>query len=690
MLDTFNFIDMKKVIYAVMISSAIIATSCGNNKPERTSGIRFSDLDTTMSPTEDFYQYACGGWMKNHPLTAEYARYGSFDKLAEDNQEQLKGLITEIAKDNHKKGSIPQKIGDLYNLGMDSATIEKQGAEPLQTELQSIAAMSQKTDLTNKLAAYALEGGSPLFGVFGEANPNNSSERIAWVWQTGLGIGDRDYYLDNSPEMTTIRFEYVNFIASLMEISGYQKVANITSATDMAKRVLVFETELAKAFMDKNDTRDPYKTFNMISVDEWQKMLPIIDVKLYMKTLGLGTITSVNIGQVAYTKSLNKILEKTDMEVIKAYLAVGYINGASNYLSSAFVDANFHFYGRILSGREEQRPRWKRVVGSVDGSLGEAVGQMYVEKYFPAEAKERMLKLVTNLQEALRERIEQNTWMTDSTKQKSYEKLDAFIVKVGYPDAWRDYSDLQVEKDSYFANIQRASRFETAYQLSKIGTPVDPTEWLMTPQTVNAYYNPTTNEICFPAGILQVPFFDMNADDAVNYGAIGVVIGHEMTHGFDDQGRNYDKQGNLNNWWQDSDATNFKERTDVLVNYFNNVEVLPGTCANGTFTLGENIADNGGLNISYVALQKAKEQGNIKENMDGFTADQRFFIAYAGVWAGNIREAEMLRRTKEDPHSLGKWRVNATLPHVDAFYKTYDVKEGDKMYLAPKDRAKIW
>lgn len=690
MLDTFNFIDMKKVIYAVMISSAILATSCGNNKPERTSGIRFSDLDTTMSPTEDFYQYACGGWMKNHPLTAEYARYGSFDKLAEDNQEQLKGLITEIAKDNHKKGSIPQKIGDLYNLGMDSATIEKQGSEPLQTELQSIAAMSQKTDLTNKLAAYALEGGSPLFGVFGEANPNNSSERIAWVWQTGLGIGDRDYYLDNSPEMTTIRFEYVNFIASLMEISGYQKVANITSATDMAKRVLAFETELAKAFMDKNDTRDPYKTFNMISVDEWQKMLPIIDVKLYMKTLGLGTITSVNMGQVEYTKSLNKILEKTDMEVIKAYLAIGYINGASTYLSSAFVDANFHFYGRILSGREEQRPRWKRVVGSVDGSLGEAVGQMYVEKYFPAEAKERMLKLVANLQEALRERIEQNTWMTDSTKQKSYEKLDAFIVKVGYPDAWRDYSDLQVEKDSYFANIQRASRFETAYQLSKIGTPVDPTEWLMTPQTVNAYYNPTTNEICFPAGILQVPFFDMNADDAVNYGAIGVVIGHEMTHGFDDQGRNYDKHGNLNNWWQDSDATNFKERTDVLVNYFNNVEVLPGTFANGTFTLGENIADNGGLNISYVALQKAKEQGNIKESMDGFTADQRFFIAYAGVWAGNIREAEMLRRTKEDPHSLGKWRVNATLPHVDAFYKTYDVKEGDKMYLAPKDRAKIW
>ena len=370
---------MKKVIYAAMISTAIVATSCGNNKPERTSGIRFSDLDTTVSPTEDFYQYACGGWMKNHPLTAEYARYGSFDKLAEDNQEQLKGLITEIAKDNHKKGSIPQKIADLYNLGMDSVTIEKQGAEPLKGELQSIAAMSQKRDLTNKLAAYALEGGSPLFAIFGEANPNNSSERIAWVWQTGLGIGDRDYYLDNSAHMETIRKEYVTLLSKFMQLSGYDKEAKIANTDEMAKRILAFETELAKAFMDKNDTRDPYKTCNIVSVDEWQKMLPIIDLKSYMNTIGLGAIKSVNVGQVEYTKSLNKILEKTDLEVLKAYLACNYVNGAASYLSNAFVDANFHFYGRVLSGREEQRPRWKRVVGTVDESLGEAVGQMYVE-----------------------------------------------------------------------------------------------------------------------------------------------------------------------------------------------------------------------------------------------------------------------------------------------------------------------
>lgn len=681
---------MKKLIYAAMIGSAFIATSCGNQKPALTSGIRFNDLDSTTSPKQDFYQYACGGWMKNHPLTAEYARYGSFDKLAEDNQEQLKGLITEIAKTCHNHGSIPQKIGDLYNLGMDSATIDNQGAEPLQKELQSIAALSDKKELTAKLASYTLEGGSPLFGIFGEANPMNSKQCIAWVWQTGLGIGDRDYYLENNEKMQNIRNQYVVLLTKFMNFSGYDKLANITDNTAMAKRILAFETELAKVFMDKNDTRNPYKTCNITSIEDWQKMLPVIDIKAYMNAIGLGTIDSVNIGQTDYIKNLNKIIEKTDMDVLKAYLACSFINEGAAYLSSNFVNVNFDFYGRTLSGKEEQRPRWKRVVDVVDGSLGEAVGQMYVEKYFPAEAKARMLQLVANLQAALHDRIEENTWMNDSTKQIAYDKLNAFIVKVGYPDKWRDYSNLNIQNDSYFANIERANRFETAYQLSKIGKPLDPTEWLMTPQTVNAYYNPSTNEICFPAGILQVPFFDMNADDAVNYGAIGVVIGHEMTHGFDDQGRNYDKEGNLNNWWKEEDATNFKTRTDILVDYFNHIEVLPGTFANGTFTLGENIADNGGLNISYAALQKAKTQGTIKEEMDGFTADQRFFIAYAGVWAGNIREAEILRRVKEDPHSLGKWRVNGTLPHIDAFAKAFELHEGDGMYIAPEKRARIW
>lgn len=678
---------MKKLICVAMIGSTLAATSCGNRN--LSSGIRFDDMDTTVSPQEDFYQYACGGWMAKHPIPAEYSRYGSFDKLAEDNQEQLKGLITELAGKQNAKGTVAQKIGDLYRMGMDTAAIEAQGAAPLQERLQKIVAMAGKDELTAQLADLASEGNMPLFGIFNEANPMNSKQQIGWIWQSGLGIGDRDYYLDNNDKMLEVRKQYVVLLEKLMTMSGYDSLAGIQSG-DMASKVLAFETELAQAFMDKETSRDPYKTCNLMSVDEWQKLCPAIDVKAYMSALGLSGVDTVNVGQVDYMKALNGIVAKTDLEVLKAYLACDYINSAASFLSSNFVNANFDFYGRVLSGNEELRPRWKRMVDVVDGSLGEAVGQMYVEKYFPAEAKERMLHLVANLQAALHDRIAANTWMTDSTKQKAFEKLDAFIVKVGYPDKWRDYSGLEIADDSFFANIERVNRFAMAYQLSKIGKPSDPAEWYMTPQTVNAYYNPSTNEICFPAGILQPPFFDMNADDAVNYGAIGVVIGHEMTHGFDDQGRNYDKEGNLNNWWSEADATNFAARTKVLVDYFNGIEVLPGTFANGAFTLGENIADNGGLNVSFLALQKAKEQGAIENVMDGFTADQRFFIAYAGVWAGNIRDAEILRRVKEDPHSLGRWRVNGTLPHIDAFADTWQLHTGNAMYLAPEKRAKIW
>ena len=373
-----------------------------------------------------------------------------------------------------------------------------------------------------------------------------------------------------------------------------------------------------------------------------------------------------------------------------AYLAWNVINEAAPYLSDDFVDASFEFYGKTLSGKEENRERWKRVIGTVSGLLAEPVGQLYVEQYFPAEAKERMLTMISNLKTSLGERISNVTWMSQETKQKALEKLEAIIVKVGYPDKWRDYSGLTIEKDSYYANVMRATKFENEYQLSKIGKPVDPSEWLMSPQTVNAYYNPTTNEICFPAAILQPPFFDMNADDAVNYGAIGVVIGHEMTHGFDDHGRQYDKLGNVNDWWTEEDSKNFVNQAQVLVEHFNKIEVLPGLFANGQFTLGENIADNGGLNTSFVALQHAKEQGTVTEEMDGFTANQRFFIAYANVWANNIRDEEISRRTMTDPHSLGKWRVNGTLPHIDAFIEAFNIKPGDKMYIAPEERARIW
>ena len=684
---------MKKALFVMIIGTAALVSSCGNKKAaeeQLVSGINPEYLDTTVSPTEDFYQYACGGWMAKNPLTDEYARFGTFDKLREDNREQIKGVIEEIAKKDNAKGSIEQKIGDLYNLGMDSAAVEQQGAKPIEAELKKVNDLKALPDLTTYLADAALSGSSLLFGIFGEANPDDSKQCIAWMWQTGLGIGDRDYYLEKNFEPQ--RKAYVKYLTDIIKLSGYNKIAGIEGKEeDAARKILAFETQIAKVFMDKNTMRDPFITKNIMTFDQVKKMLPVIDLDKYTQTLGLR-LDKINVGQVNYIKSLNGILQKADFGTVKHYLATRAISGAAPYLSKAFVDANFEFYSKTLSGIKEQRPRWKRITAVVENYLGEPVGQIYVQKYFPEASKKRMIQLVDNLKLALKERIAANTWMQDSTKQKSYEKLDAFTVKIGYPDKWRDYSGLDIDRSkSYYENVEAASKFETAYELSKIGKPVDKSEWHMNPQTVNAYYNPTTNEICFPAGILQPPFFNAKADDAVNYGAIGVVIGHEMSHGFDDQGRNYDKEGNLVNWWSKADDENFKARTQILVDWFNGIEVIKGTFANGKFTLGENIADNGGVNISFVAMQKAIKEGQVNGGeMDGYSAAERFFISYAQVWAGNVRDEEIVRLTKEDPHSLGRWRVNATLPHINAFAETYKLKEGNKMYLAPEKRALIW
>ncbi|MBO4739407.1 MAG: M13 family metallopeptidase [Bacteroidales bacterium] len=669
----------------------IMVTGCNNknSNEELQSGINRANLDTTANPKDDFYQYACGGWMKLHPLPSEYARYGSFDKLAEDNQQQIKDLILELAGAKNKQNSIAQKIGDLYNLGMDSLTLNNQGAQPLENGLQTIANIKNKTELEAQISDMHLSGISAFFGLFGEAHPTNSDLTIAWLWQSGMGMGDRDYYLTKEDE--NLRQEYKKLMAQLFALSGYSRmVGKQGQETAMAEAVFALENNLAKVAMDKNDRRDPQKTFNYMALPELKQMFSNFDIEKYLSALGLAELDSINVGQPEYFKGLNTLLQKTSLEDIKLYLAWMSILNAAPYLSDEFVDIHFNYYGKILSGKEENRPRWKRVVGVVNGTLIEAVGQMYVDKYFPKEAKARMLNLVENLKAALKTRIEENTWMTDETKVAALEKLSTFHVKIGYPDKWRDYSGLKIENDSYYANIMRSNRFETAYQLSKINKPVDKNEWLMSPQTVNAYYNPTTNEICFPAGILQPPFFDMNADDAANYGAIGVVIGHEMTHGFDDHGSQYDKDGNLKNWWKEEDAEHFAQRTQVLVDHFNAIEVLPGIHADGKFTLGENIADNGGLQVAFLAMSNAIANGEIKDMLDGFTPQQRFFLAYANVWASNIRDEEIKKRTKEDVHSLGKWRVNGTLQHINAFFEAFDIHEGDKMYLAPEKRALIW
>ena len=675
-----------------MTLSLFAATSC-HKGAELTSGVNLDNLDTTVNPAEDFYHYACGGWLKAHPLDAEHSRYGAFDVLAETNQEQLRTLIDSLISNKNEAGSYGDKIATLYTVGMDTVTIEKQGAEPIMPYLNEIAALSDIQGLQAEMRRLHGVGINPFFALFNEADANDAKQCIAWLYQDGIGMGERDYYLKSDGREPALRKAYVTLMETQFANAGYDKLVKKTPA-QLAKMVMDLETRLAKAQYDNETNRDPFKTFNKMTLDEAAKKTPGIDYNTYFAQIGLPKLTSFNMAQPEYFQEIGKILsEPKSVEAVKAYYAWSVINMAAGYLSSNFVDANFEFYGRTLSGAEQLRPRWKRVTSTVDGAMGEALGELYVARFFPPEAKQRMVEMVNNLKDAFAMRINGASWMSDATKKRAIEKLSTIMVKVGYPDKWRDYSGLEIKNDSYFANIIRSNQFDIAYMVSKIDKPVDRTEWGMTPQTVNAYYNPTTNEICFPAGILQKPFFDMNADDAFNYGAIGVVIGHEMTHGFDDQGRHYDKDGNLNDWWEAEDTARFKNNAQVLVDWFNKVKVSdnPLTYANGSLTLGENIADNGGLHISYQALQNALEKRQVNEKeMDGFTPAQRFFLAYAGVWASNIREEAKLMLTQADVHSLAENRVNATLPHVTEFLEAFGIQEGCAMYLAPEMRAQLW
>ena len=671
---------------------ATLFASCGQKEAELTSGVNLDNLDTTANPCEDFYQYACGGWLKAHPLDAEHSRYGAFDVLAENNQEQLRTIIDSVSASKNEAGSLADKIATLYNIGMDSATLQKQGAEPIQPYMNEIAALSTRESLVAEMIRLHKIGINPFFALFNEADPNDAKMNIAWLYQDGIGMGDRDYYLKNDESNKEFRAAYIKLMTNEFALSGYDKMAKFP-AEQLAQMVMALETRIAKAQYDNITNRDPHKTANIKTLAEADKMAPAVNFTNYFKEMGLPKLKSFNMAQPEFFAEVSKILATENVESIKAYYAWNVINTAAAYLSDNFVNENFEFYGKALSGAEQNKPRWKRVTHTVDGALGEALGQLYVEKYFPPAAKERMTTLVNNLKDAFAQRINGAAWMNDSTKQKATQKLGGILVKIGYPEKWRDYSNLKIEKDSYFANVIRSNEFDVQYMISKIDKPVDRNEWLMTPQTVNAYYNPTTNEICFPAGILQPPFFDMNADDAVNYGAIGVVIGHEMTHGFDDQGRQYDINGNLNDWWSSSDAENFKNNAQVLVDCFNKVKILddPETYANGQLTLGENIADNGGLHISYVALQNAIAKGQVNaEKMDGFTPAQRFFIAYAGVWASNIRDKAALQLTTIDVHSLAKNRVNVTLPHISEFIEAWNIQPNNKMYLAPENRVSLW
>lgn len=645
-------------------------------------GVDRANLDPSVAPQTDFYDYACGGWMKANPLKPEFARYGTFDELRENNRIQLRELIMNLDAKNAPEGSVAQKIGDLYAMGLDSLRLNIEGSQPV---IGDVVAINQtpKSDVIDLLATkIGIDG---FFSTGVEADMMNSEVNAMYWSQGGMGLGDRDYYLEDSDNARKIRDAYRTYIKTLTGLIGYGDDAR----QRVADNVMEIETRLARAAMSREELRNPAATYNPMTLDEIAEKYPDVDLRRYFAKQGITDIESVVIGQPDSLAEVNAILAEASEQAIHDYLTASYLSTAADYLSDDFINAKFRL-SQAVSGVEEPMPRWKRALGVPNALLGEAVGQLYVEKHFPQSSKEKMLQLVDNLKTALGEHIGNLTWMSDATKRRALEKLDAFTVKIGFPDKWRDYSTLKIDRRrSYWDNIKDAIRHEIDYNLSDWGKPVDRTRWYMTPQTVNAYYSPLTNEICFPAGILQAPYFNPDADPAENYGAIGVVIGHEMTHGFDDQGSQFDKEGNFANWWTEVDREKFNTLTSGLAEQFDNIIVLGDTHANGKFTLGENIADQGGLRIAYTAYHNSLGDSE-SEIIDGFTPDQRFYLSYANVWAGNIRDEEILLRTKTDPHSLGRWRVNGTLRNIEPFFRAFDIKEGDAMYLSPEKRVIIW
>jgi len=679
------YMNVKNYLSVAALCLMMGACNSGKQTVTQTMGIDLANLDTTNLPGTDFYRYACGGWIKNNPLTDEYSQYGSFTALAENNRKQIQGLIEELAGGQHQAGSVAQKVGDLYKIAMDSVKLNQEGVKPIEAELKEIAGLKDKKQLYPLLAEMYKKGIASYLALYVGADEMNSNMNAVQIGQYGLSMGDRDYYLLTDESTTKIREAFKAHVEKMYQLAGF----DAATAKKGMEVVMDVETRLAKAFRSRVELRDPHANYNKMSMEDIKKNYPTFDWDSYLNGLDLKDVKEIIVGQPASLEASVKILDTLPLADQALYLQWKLIDAAASFLSDDLREQNFDFYSRTMSGAQEMQPRWKTAVGIVSSTLGEAVGQMYVEKYFPAAAKERMIALVKNLQDALGERIKALEWMGDSTKTKALEKLATFHVKIGYPDKWKDYTSLEIKDDSYWANIERASRWGHAEMVAKAGKPVDKDEWLMTPQTVNAYYNPTTNEICFPAAILQPPFFDMNADDAFNYGAIGVVIGHEMTHGFDDQGRQYDKDGNLKDWWTEEDAKKFDERAQVMVAFFDSIEVAPGVHANGKMTLGENIADHGGLQVAFQAFKKATAQAPL-EVKDGFTPEQRFFLAYAGVWANNIRPEAVLQMTKIDVHSLGEWRVNGALPHIGAWYDAFGITDKDPMYVPVEKRVSIW
>ena len=674
---------MKKMLLAM----AILMAAVPGVQAQVTHGVNRADMDLSVKPGDDFYEYAGGGWMKANPLSKhpEYSSYGVFNVLAEENENRLRDMFLELGKTDHKFGTVDQKVADLYKMAMDSDRLNSEGVKPLLADLAKVKAFKKK-DLTNFIAEQHLSLSNPFFGIGVETDLKNSDMNVMWMEAGTSGLPDRDYYLNTDADSKKIQQAYKDYLTKMFMLAGYSK----KEANRASKTIYDIEYKFAQAKMSRAEARDYNKLYNIRTLDQLQADYPAINWKEYFNLMGTPQVEWVILTEPKVMAVANDLMTNLKEQQMRDYMAGLLIKGSANYLSDEFGETAFDFYGRTLSGQKERKPRWKRALGFPNSLLGEAVGEVYVSKYFAHGSKEKMMKLINELRKSLVAHIAGLTWMSEQTKINALVKLNAFTVKIGYPDKWRDYSGLTVDPSkSLYDNIKAASLYETRRNLDKMGKPVDKDEWGMTPQTVNAYYNPTTNEICFPAAILQPPFFDVEADDATNFGAIGVVIGHEMTHGFDDQGRMFDQYGNMTDWWTEEDSEKFQEAAEKLAEQFDQIVVVKDQHANGHLTLGENIADQGGLRIAYDAF-RTTQQFRDDKMIDGFTPTQRFYLSYGRIWADNMTEEAIFQQTKSDPHSIGRYRVNATLRNIDTFFDAFGIKAGDKMWLDPDDRAIIW
>lgn len=659
---------------------------CNSRVKESTPPIELSNMDLSVNPGDDFFRFANGGWLQANPIPDEYSRYGSFEQLREANDNQLQELIAQISADKSAAAaSNRQKIRDFYNSAMDSVAVEENGIKPLQPYFDQINSLSSKDELAESFAFFHQRGSRPIFGLSASQDRMNTEMMIATVGQGGLGMSDRDYYLKDDARSLEIRSAYKKLIETIFILAGYEEA----KAAEARQTIMSMETRLAAASMDRIERRNPYATYNKKTVEELKSIVPSFGWLDYFDGIGIS-IEELNVSQPLFFAEAEKLINDFDLDAWKTYLNWNLLRSSASYLSSDFDNASFEFYGRVMSGQTAQQERWRRAIGTLGRTMGEAVGQEYVAVHFPPQAKERMIDLVDHLRKAFAQRIDQLEWMSEVTQEQAQEKLGKMNVKIGYPDKWIDYSSLEIIDQPYVLNAMAGSLFNTRRNLEKIGQPVDRDEWFMSPQTVNAYYSPTMNEIVFPAGILQPPFFYLDGDDAVNFGAIGVVIGHEMTHGFDDQGRQYAADGNLRDWWTAEDADRFVELSQVLVEQYNNFVMLDSLTINGKLSLGENIADLGGVTISYQAFQNKLNESGRPGPIDGFTPEQRFFISYAQVWRNNIREREVMRQINEGPHSPGEARVNGIVYNLETFYQAFDIQPEAAKFITTENRAEIW